>query len=612
MMHKSQNNKPLIHNEDWLSVTLNMEQALLDGKTLSMEKLAAIPQDIRMKSPLLLRAECEDGLLQGRLVETQQLLETALKGFAAQADETSMLTMMGMLALLYEQVGDLQESRPLVALLRQEWMRTPEGCSGFVPWAIARSEANESGNLEANHSVAESLFLASAERFRLEGKPEWTGFVLLDRLLFNAQTVAEPEWSLWMHWLNRNMTEHPYSEALYQILKNKSATPDQCSRLPARYACLCKAVLLDDADIDPDQRFADDIEIQIFAAAAKARQLIAEKDAASAAIALETMDRLHQLVATPSSLRLAAELGMSLLDLNSLSTSSRDGYQGTDDRQPKGLPKPAESVEKPEHSPEYSQEEVKELPDSPMRWRVKLIDGISFTSLYNGAVAEPIWKRRKAGELLVYLLLQPGYKANREQVIDRVFGEGDPAKRSNQLYVTLHDLRQSLKDMGISNDPVYARRGVIAADEQMVDQVDAETFMTLSRVGDQLWVDDREAACRLYEEALPLYGQLGTELPGAEWLDRMRDQMLDRQTIMLKRLAIYHMDMEDDMRVEQCLSEWVALRPEQEEAYETIIRHYLDKGRRSEAVGWYKRLERMCKESLDIEPNEEITQLLWK
>ncbi|MBW7459585.1 hypothetical protein K0U00_36560, partial [Paenibacillus sepulcri] len=84
-MHNGQNDKPLLHNDAWLSKTLNMEQVLLDGRTLSMEQLAEIPQDIRLKSPLLLRAECEDGLLHGRLVETQQLLEMALKGFAAQA-----------------------------------------------------------------------------------------------------------------------------------------------------------------------------------------------------------------------------------------------------------------------------------------------------------------------------------------------------------------------------------------------------------------------------------------------------------------------------------------------------------------------------------------------
>ena len=63
-----------------------------------------------MKSPLLLRAECENGLLNGRFMETKQRLEAALRGFAAQADESAMLAMMAMLGLLYVQVGDLHEA----------------------------------------------------------------------------------------------------------------------------------------------------------------------------------------------------------------------------------------------------------------------------------------------------------------------------------------------------------------------------------------------------------------------------------------------------------------------------------------------------------------------
>ena len=81
--------------------------------------------------------------------------KAALKGFAAQADEASMLAMMGMLALLYEQVGDRQEAQPLLALLNQEWNRTPELCSGFVPWALARAAGN--GTMQGS-SGAETLF----------------------------------------------------------------------------------------------------------------------------------------------------------------------------------------------------------------------------------------------------------------------------------------------------------------------------------------------------------------------------------------------------------------------------------------------------------------------
>jgi DNA-binding SARP family transcriptional activator len=549
-------------------------------------------------------------MLNGRLAQTQQLLEAALKGFAAQADEASMLTMMGMLGLLYEQVGDRQESQTFMALLFQEWSRSPESCGGFVPWAIAREAAN--GSIPSDYksdSSPDMLFLAAAERFRQESKPVWSGFVLLDRLLFDPNSIAEPEWQLWLHWLKRNVVDEPYGETLYHILSNKRATREQCSSLPARYSYLCKAVFLGEADEKPAPPLAGDIEIQIYEAAAQSKRFLADEDLRQAAVSLETMERLQKLVRTPATLRLTAELQAALKQASanvkkkenvSVEISENEQTAGTSDLRAASIPADPASSQAAEASPHIV----------PSQWRIKLFDGIRFYSP-DGKAAEPQWKRRKAGELLVYLLLQPGYKANREQVIERVFGEGDPAKMSNQLYVTLHDLRQSLKETGMSEDPVYAKRGVIAVDEHIVGHVDAETYITLSRVGDQLWKDDREAACRLYDEALPLYGQLGTELPHAEWLDRLRDQMLDRQTIMLKRLAMYYAEIHDDSRAEQRLGEWVSLRPDQEESYETIIRHCLERGRRSEAIGWYRRLERMCVKELGTEPAEQIKRLLW-
>ena len=83
-----------------------------------------------------------------------------------------MLAMMGMLALLYEQVGDRQEAQPLLALLNQEWNRTPELCSGFVPWALARAAGN--GTMQGS-SGAETLFFRAAERFRMKVSPSGQG-----------------------------------------------------------------------------------------------------------------------------------------------------------------------------------------------------------------------------------------------------------------------------------------------------------------------------------------------------------------------------------------------------------------------------------------------------
>lgn len=577
-------------NSHWLNEVLTIEQEILDGRMPGTMKLQAIPEEIRMKSPLLLRAACEDGLLNGRIIETKQWLESALKGFAAQADESSMLSMMGMLGLLYEQVGDRQEAQPILAFLRQEWNRTPENCNGFVPWALARNAASEGLESGGDPNAANPLYFAAAEAFRRESKPVWSAFVLLDRLLFDPLTVGDSDWQLWLLYLERHLTEETYRDALYEVLAHRRPSIEQCDRLPARFAYLCKAVLLQAPHDKPVHELAGDIEIQVYVSAAKVKQLLASGNRVRAAIELQAMERLQQIVSTPATRRLYQSLSSSV---QHQSDETEQQWQASESAAIEG-----------------SAAAEGEQQSMSVRWRIKLIDGILF-STQQGATAEPVWKRRKAGELLVYLLLQPGYKANREQVIERVFGEGEAAKRSNQLYVTLHDLRQTLKDVGMSQDPVYAKRGVIGIDEGIVDIVDAEVYITLSRVGDQLWLDDREAACRLYDEALPLYGYLATELPGTEWLERIREQLIERQTVMLKRLAAYYAEQQDEVRVEQRLADWIALRPEQEEAYEAMIRHCLYRSRRAEAIGWYRRLERMCRDN-GTEPLEETKRLLWE
>lgn len=548
---------------------MNAEQAILDGQMPPMEQLLAIPAEIRMKSPLLLRVECEIGLLHGQLAGSKKRLEAALRGFAAQADESSMLTMMAMLGLLYIQVGDKHESKPFLSQLEQEWKRNPENCSGFVPWALARAAANAE-ELAVRMEEARGLLMAAAERFREEGRPLWTGFVLLDGLIFDPRNRSHPDWTFWMNWLKRRTEEDALTGDVVRVLTSADLNESLCDRLPVRYAYLAKAVLLKKAAERLPEELADDIESGIYAAAAAVKRQLKEGRLDDAAEGLRQLERQRQIVSTPAIEQLAAELRAA-------------GITG-------------------------------KHPESPLivspRWRVKLFGGIAFNK-EDGQYAEPVWRRRKAGELFVYLLLQQGYKSNKEQVIERVFGEGDHAKRSNQLYVTLHDLRSALKEAGLHEDAVFAKRGVIAISEQAVDSVDVETFLTLSRVGDQLWTDDREEAVRLFEKAIPLYGVLATELPYAEWLERVREQLMDRQTGMLRRLAAYYGELNDDAREEQRLSDWIALRPEQEEAYEAMIRLCLRSLRRVEAIGWYRRLERICKEELGIEPREEVKRLLW-
>ncbi|AZN38467.1 AfsR/SARP family transcriptional regulator [Paenibacillus albus] len=595
-MNQKNDGLTIAKQDNWLIEVLKAEQAILDGNMPATQLLQAIPADIRMKSPLLLRAECEEGLLNGRLIETKQRLEAALRGFAAQADESSMLTMMAMLGLLYMQVGDRQEAGPFMAQLAEEWDRTPEQCSGFVPWALARAAASIERETEEYAAVANRLFQASAERFRAECKPIWAGFVLLERRLFDGSVSEQADWELWMSWLTRHASNHMHGAAVARVLTAPELNESLCSKLPARYAYLSQAILLDSPPELPPE-LTSDLECCIYAAGARVRQLLQNQQLEQAERAFGQLDRMRKLLTTPYIEQLTVQLAASLVAAGLTDVAAPTVSEERQDNHNIAIKAYVEA--------DYQE------PQETAKWRVRLFNGINFTAM-DGHVFEPRWKRRKAGELFVYLLLQPNFRANREQVIDRVFGEGDLSKRSNQLYVTLHDLRSSLKELGMPEDIVFAKRGIVGMAENNFEANDVEDYTTLARIGDQLWMDDREEASRLYEKARVLYGQLGTELPQAEWLERVREQLLDRQTNTIKRLAAYYGELLDEARVEQCLADWIALRPEQDEAYEAMIVHCLRGERRVEAISWYRRLERICKDELGSEPLEDVRKLLWK
>src|SRR5690606_33203320 len=151
------------------------------------------------------------------------------------------------------------------------------------------------------------------------------------------------------------------------------------------------------------------------------------------------------------------------------------------------------------------------------------------------------------------------------------FGEGDSARVANHLYVSLHELRSALAAVGFE-DAVEARGGLVGFRDNVIEVVDVEQYVTQSRVGDQLWTTDRDAAAMLYMDAVRLYGLLGADMPGSDWLERWRSQLLDRQTLMLRRLAEYYDSQGQDSHTEQWLTAWIDLRPDQEEAYQAMIR----------------------------------------
>src|SRR5438093_10444078 len=60
------------------------------------------------------------------------------------------------------------------------------------------------------------------------------------------------------------------------------------------------------------------------------------------------------------------------------------------------------------------------------------------------AVPERAWRLRKARELVKLLALAPGHRLHREQVMDLLWRDRDPAAAANNLYQAVHAARRIL------------------------------------------------------------------------------------------------------------------------------------------------------------------------
>ncbi|GBF77343.1 hypothetical protein PA598K_05887 [Paenibacillus sp. 598K] len=576
-------------SSNWSDLVLKLEQQYLAGKLPKHEDYAALPASLRRTSPLLLRMDCVRLMLDGRTREAAEQLSLAVKGYAAQANEREMLSMMGLLALLYTQIGGTPEARTMIDFLTEEYERTPGQCSGFVLWALARGSGSTGrGATRERWGRSERYYLEAAARFAESGDYIWYAGLLLDRWIYDDNLLGQPEWERWLELLRQWATLYPVCGQIYTLLRSEPGAPIDDLGLPERVWILVQAMRTPNRALVRTEMLEHDVEVQLFTMPSELDAIIAADDAGAAAAWLRRAAMLAEAIASPAAQRTADQLAQALRE-------QRPGW----------LPAVQERSAEAKVS---SAEQAGPLAASPTM-RIQLFSGLKLSA---GAaeLIELKWKRRKARELLVYLLLQPGHRALREHILEQVFGEGEAAKLANHLYVSLHELRHRLKTWGWEG-AVYARGGMIGIDEAFIGYIDIEQYYTLSQVGDQLWADDREAAVKLYLDAVQLYGPLGADMPYADWLERCRSQLLERQTLMVRRLIEYYSETSDKARAEQWLNQWIDLRPDHEEAYQAMIQFWKGLGHEAEAISWYRRLERVCEEEFGTAPLEETRRLIW-
>ena len=197
-----------------------------------------------------------------------------------------------------------------------------------------------------------------------------------------------------------------------------------------------------------------------------------------------------------------------------------------------------------------------------------------------GGVAIPTdaWRRRHAAALVKLLALAPGRTLHREQVLDALWPDEDPALSAPRLHKAAHFVRRATSQ----RDAVVLDGHHVSLFPAAVVQVDAVVFERLAVAGDLV------AAIEVCG------GDLLPADPYEPWLDAAR--------LHLRRLRL------DVLRAAGRWPELLAVEPSDEEAHLAVMRAHLAAGRRAAVLQQFDRL-RVAVDELGIEPGPDAVAL---
>jgi DNA-binding SARP family transcriptional activator/pimeloyl-ACP methyl ester carboxylesterase len=196
------------------------------------------------------------------------------------------------------------------------------------------------------------------------------------------------------------------------------------------------------------------------------------------------------------------------------------------------------------------------------------------------------WRQRRAEELVKLLVLAPGQRLHREQVIDALWPELAPEAGAANLHKAAHFARRVLG----SPEAIVLRREQVALWPDATIEVDAQRF---EGEGERALRSGDPDACAAIAET---YG--GALLPEdryAEWAAEVRDRLRQLYLQLLRRAGLWERVVEEE--------------PTDEVARRALMRTYAEAGDRTAALEQFWSL-RDALARLDLEPTPE-TRVLY-
>ncbi|WP_274365983.1 BTAD domain-containing putative transcriptional regulator [Paenibacillus thermotolerans] len=550
------------------------------------------------QSPSVMKAYARYLMDTGQPGEAKRLLDAGLKRYSSHAVTTNLLPALALYAIVHLRLGAAGEAATVLPLLRDELSERDEAAAGDgdsdVMFAVAR------GGYLLGMSYADRLALFEKSAFvymeqerknrTLESLIEYVRLseasgagrragavpaALHDSIIHRAKW--DPDYrlhaALIAGTINRidlgsmETAASPYYRLWLRLLALRASRPERTSAWERAAEELRERIETD---------YAADIELQAEGRLLEFERLLHSNEVKRAREALKRVEPLFAL-GLPAEYRDIIERCRRRL----LSAGRKRA-------------RPAGSAAKPAES-----------------WLARCFGG--FRLERKGAEARPLrWKRKKAQELFLYLLLRPGYAAAKEQAIDALLGELDPDKAANQLYVSLHEVRRVLQTELDWADGAAVKDGVVRLHERIIEEVDVEKYSALVRVADRLQTNDPELSIELYENAFELYEPLLPDVQYIDWLDRMRDELEDKQIHVVRQLFRLYAREGDQEKAERYCMQWCAMAPLDEQARQAQFRMLVNSGLTSEAKKLYYEFESLLYKELKEKPSPETRNICFR
>lgn len=223
-------------------------------------------------------------------------------------------------------------------------------------------------------------------------------------------------------------------------------------------------------------------------------------------------------------------------------------------------------------------------------------------------VADALWQRRKAGEMLRYLLLQPAHSASREVILEELWPD-HPLSTSQDLF---HQATSTLRHILEPDLPdKFPSRYLTVEGERVFVNLPQGSMVDFEHFEQELPIALQSRQINRLQEALALYtDDLFPMDLYQDWSASRRQELVDLYLHGLLVLGQAYLERQSYDQAANCALKILQRDIWNEDATLLGMQAYIGMNSSPRAVHLYQKLEATLAEDLDLQPRSDLRQLV--